>query len=194
MQTRFINLIGRKVSRRMYWGDDCPSCLGHGNKGYHNAETLIRIDPVEPRVALENHQDYPDGWPTKCDNCDELVPGTASRQIFQRNFYDTDSGNPEPGDLYYLKWHEPGKCWYWDEQCQGMHLHCILPNNFGWDIDSRASNCTKPEDKTHRCWVRHGDPPNVTVNKAGHTCEAGAGSIMVPGWHGFLTNGQLNGC
>jgi hypothetical protein len=52
-------------------------------------------------------------------------------------------------------------------------------------------------DKTHRCWVRHGDPDKgepVHVDKAGHTCAAGAGSIATPGYHGFLHNGQLTSC
>jgi hypothetical protein len=39
--------------------------------------------------------------------------------------------------------------------------------------------------------VRHGTPPDVTVDKNGLTCNAGGGSIQVPGWHGFLRNGEL---
>lgn len=53
---------------------------------------------------------------------------------------------------------------------------------------------SKPE---HRCWVRHGDAKNgvVHVDKAGVTCNAGAGSIISPdGWHGFLHNGHLTSC
>jgi lambda family phage portal protein len=48
-----------------------------------------------------------------------------------------------------------------------------------WDIDGRASNCTRPDDDTHRCWVRHGDPRTgvVHVDKDGDTCGAGSGSI-----------------
>lgn len=60
-----------------------------------------------------------------------------------------------------------------------------------WDIDSRASNCTMREDNVHRCWVREGEPPIVTVGKRGRTCAAGAGSIAVTGFHGFLRNGQI---
>lgn len=60
-----------------------------------------------------------------------------------------------------------------------------------WDIDSRASNCTLKSDLLHRCWVRHGAPPNITVDKNGLTCQAGAGSILCDGWHGFLRNGEL---
>jgi hypothetical protein len=60
-----------------------------------------------------------------------------------------------------------------------------------WNIDSRASNCTLKNDRLHRCWIRHGVPPNITVDKAGKTCAAGAGSIQAGSYHGFLRNGQL---
>lgn len=63
-----------------------------------------------------------------------------------------------------------------------------------WCTDSRASNCTKPDDKIHKCWCRHGEAPNLTVNKVGNTCSAGAGSILIGGYHGFLTNGELTCC
>lgn len=62
-----------------------------------------------------------------------------------------------------------------------------------WAIDSQASNCTRPTE-LHQCWVRHGEPPDLTVDKNGDTCNAGGGSIwihMPEGWHGFLTAGWL---
>ena len=68
---------------------------------------------------------------------------------------------------------------------------CKLPNGREWDIDSRCSNCTLPDDRIHRCWVRHGEPPNIHVDKNGHTCSAGAGSILAGDYHGFLHNGEL---
>lgn len=45
----------------------------------------------------------------------------------------------------------------------------------------------------HKCWVRHGDPraSNVTVDKNGDTCSAGAGSILAGDYHGFLQAGVL---
>lgn len=63
-----------------------------------------------------------------------------------------------------------------------------------WSPDSRASNCTLPDDKEHFCWVRHGVPPMITVDKKGKTCKAGAGSILMGKYHGFLQNGQLTNC
>ena len=116
--------------------------------------------------------------------------GTASHRV-----YDTEDGELHPGDMYIADWHfhdENGKCTLngWTN-CDGKHLHVVLPNGRHWDVDSRASNCTVPNDTTHRCWVRHGEPPNVTVDKAGETCRAGAGSIAADDYHGFLRNGWL---
>lgn len=71
----------------------------------------------------------------------------------------------------------------------------VINKTTEWSIDARASNCTKPEDKEHRCWCRHGGFGEIVhVDKVGNTCAAGAGSIMVPGFHGFLHNGYLTNC
>jgi hypothetical protein len=48
--------------------------------------------------------------------------------------------------------------------------------------------------RPHKCWIRHGTPPKIHVDKAGVTCGAGAGSIAYPGWHGFLRKGRLIAC
>jgi hypothetical protein len=66
-----------------------------------------------------------------------------------------------------------------------------LPNGRDWAIDGRATNCTRPDDHEHQCWVKHGEPPNITVDKDGNTCGAGAGSIQIGDWHGFLRDGML---
>ena len=50
---------------------------------------------------------------------------------------------------------------------------------------------TGPYGLAHRCWCRHGEPPNITVDKNGPTCPAGAGSIQCNDWHGYLRNGEL---
>ena len=76
----------------------------------------------------------------------------------------------------------------------GKYLIVKLPNGSIWTVDGRASNCTMSEDTKHKCWVRHGVPPNITVDKNGLTCAAGAGSILAGGWHGFLRNGELIQC
>jgi hypothetical protein len=98
----------------------------------------------------------------------------------------------------------------------GLCLHVVCPDGSPWNIDGRASNCDSPckncsrpyhihqqqgynchyEDaRPHKCWVRHGVPPNITVGKAGVTCGAGAGSILThSGYHGFLRSGELVPC
>lgn len=70
------------------------------------------------------------------------------------------------------------------------HLWVQTPGG-SWCIDSRASNCGSPYDYEHRCWVRHGIPPQITVDKIGATCSAGAGSIKCGDYHGFMQNGRL---
>lgn len=162
-------------------------------------------------------KDYPEwAFPQKCDHCGAEVPKDLPRsppsptcvedstakngyreietvhlQIFYHTLYNTDSGHPEPGDLYWADWYsrdETRKCFMHDN-CDGTHLMAILPNGHEWDIDGRASNCTMKHERLHRCWVRCGEPPHVHVDKNGHTCAAGAGSISVTGYHGFLHNG-----
>jgi len=76
----------------------------------------------------------------------------------------------------------------------GKSYVCVCPGNNWWHIDSQASNCTKPDDKEHRCWCRHGEAPDFTVDKVGNTCSAGAGSIAIGSYHGFLRNGYLTDC
>lgn len=83
----------------------------------------------------------------------------------------------------------------------GLSIACVClgrgdkNSRHHWYIEHRASNCTKPEDRDHRCWVRHGTiGDKLTVDKNGLTCAAGAGSFfMGPNneWHGFLREGKL---
>lgn len=102
--------------------------------------------------------------------------------------YNTESGDLAPGDMYWATWLPEN--FFWDNH-KGPHLCVILPNGHEWNIDSRASNCMAPGDRLHRCWIRHGDPPNVTVDKNGSTCPAGGGSIQSGDYHGHLQNGVL---
>lgn len=88
--------------------------------------------------------------------------------------------------------------------CPGKHLLVKIPTGQWWDLDDRAANCANPHDRQHRCWVRWGEVPFITVNKDGKnivgpygqpdTCGAGAGSILMqdPMFHGFLRNGVFH--
>lgn len=99
-----------------------------------------------------------------------------------------------PGAMWlrkYDNYSDYGLDYFWTNEEPEGRLMVVLPNGHHWDIDSRCSNCTMKEERTHRCWVRHGVPPNITVDKAGYTCKAGAGSILSDKYHGFLRNGFL---
>lgn len=75
--------------------------------------------------------------------------------------------------------------------CNGKHLIVEVPDGDLWDVDHRAINCSAPWDREHRCWVRHGELPFITINKNGYTCDVGGGSVLtVKKWHGFLRNGN----
>lgn len=82
---------------------------------------------------------------------------------------------------------------FYPKGLNGQSLFVRTPGG-DWNIDSRASNCTMKNDDVHRCWCRHGDAPNITVNKIGDTCSAGGGSIQMCDYHGFLVNGKLTNC
>jgi hypothetical protein len=194
--------------------NDCPNCYGSGKPGCHNAQIKLgESDDLEKHDQWGKPEDYPDDrWPTKCDHCPAIIPAggpykgetrkpelvQVHRQVFTQRRYSTPSGSPEPGDVFWAKWHhwkgDDGKeqCIWWDN-CDGKHLIAILPNGTQWDIMSRASNCALKDDKVHRCWILHGSPEagNLHVDKNGLTCAAGAGSIAVEGYHGFLQNGHF---
>ncbi|SRR6266702_3210170 len=77
----------------------------------------------------------------------------------------------------------------------GLSIVCRHADGYHWHIEGRASNCTMKQDNEHRCWVRHGTVGDrLTVDKAGKTCAAGAGSFFMGHnneWHGFLRNGVM---
>jgi len=98
--------------------------------------------------------------------------------------------NNEPSDQSV-----PGAMWWGESYSfntpEGTQALFVETPGGPWCIDSRASNCTKPEDNEHRCWIRHGEVPKITVDKNGNTCSAGAGSIQAGNYHGFLRDGIL---
>jgi hypothetical protein len=97
------------------------------------------------------------------------------------------------GAIWENTWYEDDealKCWCGPD---GKSFTVRTPGG-DWHIDGRASNCDKPNDHVHKCWCRHGEAPNLTVNKIGNTCNAGAGSILQGNYHGFLANGKLTDC
>lgn len=99
------------------------------------------------------------------------------------------------GGMWYAEWFDNH---FSPQLGPGKNLVVKTPGG-DWMVDSQASNCTMPDDtnqERHHCWVIHGTPPKITVNKNGVTCGAGAGSIMTSNkkYHGFLRDGYLEEC
>lgn len=130
-------------------------------------------------------------WPTTCDQCDYHFSDDDEWQ----QCIDVLWERPDTGQRATLRDFGPGAMWDADwYPWKGPDGRCLVvkcPNGQEWVIDSRASNCTMPDDTAHRCWVRHGQPPHVTVDKNGLTCAAGAGSIQAGDYHGFLRDGKF---
>ncbi|HUF02801.1 MAG TPA: hypothetical protein VMM38_01355 [Aridibacter sp.] len=135
-------------------------------------------------------------WERTIRRTDGTEIGKAEEKVYRR----TDTGeeyrllaDAPAGAMWFAPWYAE----IWTPQLE--HVLVVRTPGGDWIIDSEASNCTNkaervPYQKDHHCWIIHGEPPEVTVNKDGITCGAGGGSIMAGGWHGFLTNGYLEGC
>jgi hypothetical protein len=192
MKARFIENNGTRIYLRRFnysSAENIPEC---NNRTYHDAQIFLKDiekdginNPIFFKTKEELLINYPiDKWPIKCDYCDYVFSDNDEFQLHRKRLYNTPSRFPEAGDLYYADWYkgEP-------------RLMGITPNGKLWNIDGMANNCTKPNDGNHKCWTRKGEPPNVDVGKQyGPTCNAGAGSIVVDGWHGFLRNGVWVEC
>jgi hypothetical protein len=189
--------------------EKCP-----GNSSGHDASARIE-DFASPLPAAGEYEANRTSalflgdsrWPVKCDHCEYRFVDADERQLFDLRVYADDQGREcvlpmyavrdvaraPAGAMYWAYWrHKDGKCWIWDNCTDARgHLLVVCPGGSEWEIDSRASNCTMPDERTHRCWVRHGEAPMLTVDKSGKTCAAGAGSIVAGTYHGFLQNGEL---
>lgn len=149
---------------------------------------ILYLDTPEPAP----HDDP--RWPTRCDTCDYVFAEDDQWQDWQDLLY----RRSDTGDLVTLRDAPPGASWdaWWLPNSwagpDGIHLMVRCPNGHDWHVDGQARNCTRPGEP-HQCWVRHGDPRDchVTVDKAGDTCAAGAGSILAGDYHGFLHDGTL---
>ncbi|HXS59000.1 MAG TPA: hypothetical protein VN726_22910 [Hanamia sp.] len=180
-------------ARRYSSGSNCVK------NGYHDSQLFVGEFPTikDPQGWRENIP-VPEGtvFPTHCQ-CGYEFTGTDNKQSFNEEIYICK----ETGERMTLRAAKVGAIWraWWYEDVEwlrgidGKSYVCQTPGG-EWNIDSRASNCTKPNDLVHKCWCRHGEAPNFTVNKNGNTCSAGAGSIAIGNYHGFLINGELTNC
>jgi len=129
----------------------------------------------------------------KCGKPDCAINGSiAHEKLYRRS---------DTGDLMTLRDAPVGAMWdatWYDDDpaytgADGITLVVRTPGG-SWNVDGEASNCTRKGDRSHKCWVRHGDPrkpETLHVDKNGNTCSAGAGSILCGNYHGFLHHGEL---
>jgi hypothetical protein len=153
-----------------------------------------------PRTRSELTADENALWPRGCARCSYTFAEADPWQIFSESIY----RRLDTGEVFRLSRAPIGAMWWlewmqglWNPQLGSSPLCVMLPGHHEWIIDSQANNCSMKDDynqQRHHCWVAHGAPPDVTVDKNGRTCAAGAGSIVVPGYHGFLRGGYLEGC
>ena len=186
---RLLNIIGLRYFCGYYWED---------SDGYHRVEIPITEQQFEDKgLDLLKERGY-DRSLYKCNCHGTQVPSFAKVVCGSKHLFDSEDGLAnKPGDMYYAPWmHQQMpdgsiRCMYWDN-CNDPrgHLVVVLPTGRIFDTDARASNCNRPKDRTHRCWEKKGDPPNITVG--GPSSDNGVGSIGMTDWHGYLTNGVLH--
>lgn len=180
----------------------CPDGLGYHDARRAIGTALARRTPDGMIASLCGEKPPPSDprWPTKCDHCDFVFNNEDSFSYFSSQYWQMNQHviyvRTDTAEQYTLPKAPVGAMWYadWMQWVTGPDGRCLvvrLPGNHDWTVDGRASNCAMPGDSVHRCWIRHGTPPNVTVDKNGLTCQAGAGSIQTPTWHGYLRNGEL---
>lgn len=187
-QCRLVTEIGKRWEFGQSW---------HSEDGvYHVQDYPITKEQYDTCNFEELALNF--GLPEKCQRCDAVYKGEKlSHHTSQRRVWDTEDGeNNHPGDMFYANWIHSEKdgeihCMYWDN-CKDPrgHLMVVLPNGHTFDTDSRASNCNKPQDRTHRCWEKKGEPPLVTIG--GPSSDNGVGSIGMDDYHGYLTDGVLH--
>lgn len=191
---RFTWNSGSQCAGRKDWGHDAssaPICVIEGIKNAHGCWDL----DAQERRHMPAHDDP--RWPVKCEACDYRFVEADEWQLFTDHIYVDDAGKEysgralPPGAMRFTDYEPPE--WKGPD---GRTLHVICPDGWDWSPDHPASNCTMKNDRgpfgeAHRCWVRHGTAPNITVDKNGRTCQAGGGSILTPKYHGFLRNGAF---
>jgi hypothetical protein len=189
-------MLRRYRSPSTFPDTSCPT-----GYGYHNASFPIgdETEVCDEQGSIQNgRMDIPahddTRWPTTCP-CGYIF---EEEDNWQRTAYPlyrrTDTGEEmvlkdlPVGAMYYAEWLDDVFC--------PQNEHCLVVQTPGgeWIIDSQSSNCSMKDDfrqERHHCWIQHGYPPNVTVDKQGVSCSAGGGSIECNNYHGFLRNGCL---
>jgi hypothetical protein len=177
---------------RTYGGNGCKANSG----GYHNAMLPQADGPSDNSWNTQDKKSYVDMFPKICECGHTFSDAEKHEQFFSVDQYVCAD---KPGELFNIRQAPPGAIWRnsWYEDMpsmcgtDGKSYTARTPDGWDWHIDGTASNCGSPNDKIHKCWCRHGEAPNFTVDKVGNTCSAGAGSIQTKSWHGFLKEGYF---
>lgn len=180
----WVEPTGRAAQACMTW---CSAC---------DQRTETEMPEIEYDEATQEPRFDWDGapWPAQCAHCGHAFTDEDSRSGVRLPLY----RRTDNGQLIKLRDAEVGAMWdaswYPRKGPDGRCLVLRCPGGHDWAIDSRASNCTRAPDDGHFCWCRHGEPPDLTVDKGCDTCQSGGGSIWVDmphGWHGHLIRGWL---
>lgn len=195
----------RPCDQPRYSGAKCSARIDYDVVDEPYAPDADGVDRPSPEAdagdrAMRTDSSVP--WPDRCETCghvfDEMgdsVFRVVDRWRFWRNVETGEEyGRLTPsevpaGAMWRSKWLRS----FCASQDDGDPLSVMTPGG-QWEVDGQSSNCTQQEDRHqdhHHCWVRHGTPPTITVDKNGATCAAGAGSIQCGHYHGFLRNGHL---
>ncbi len=180
MKARLIQPIGTRTYLCRYVGASdgskiCPlpewdyhNAEAVGGESSEPAETFWQDDPR--RLAMPSHDDA--RWPSRCA-CGYVFTEDDSWQLTYKRWWNTDSGYPEPGDLFWRP--DGGLSRDRQKGDETPHLYAICPDGRAWDIDGGSSNGNG--------WTRTGEPPTIT-------CSPSIWTNMPHGYHGFLQNGE----
>lgn len=153
-----------------------------GRWGYHHASVILGSVPWKKEHNGEGN--IPDlelkkdpRWPKMCECGYEFTDKDEWQHNFNRHYQRSDGGG-----LILLGEPPVGAMWdaYWMKDFvgpDGKSLVVVLPDGTPWNVDgpSRNNGVLGPG------WTRTGTVPKVTARP----------SILTPGYHGFLTDGEL---
>jgi len=118
-------------------------------------------------------------WPVACE-CGYEFKNSDYRQWNQHRLYRRPGG-----ELFTLREAPAGAMWFadWMEGWRGPDGHSLVVQTPGgeWNVDGPSMGADR---KRGPSWTRTGTPPLVTAKP----------SILMPSYHGFLTNGVLIEC
>lgn len=133
MKTRLIKAVATARREGVLWKTSTPCAEG---SFWHRAEWEIG------RVAGDAVQGLPEADTDSirarhpeagCENCASQLSAALEVSTFSSTgpIYDTPSGKPEPGSMFWATWYtcaDGGQCFYGWTNCKGEHLIVVLPN------------------------------------------------------------------